>query len=93
MLADSVVAALGVKFAAMLPHLDERQRRLYLAVEADTLGHGGIAAVVAAAGYHGRLSRVDGVKLLVVPQYSGGCVVAAADANQPPNGTLAWCRR
>ncbi|MBZ9638346.1 ISAzo13 family transposase [Streptomyces sp. PSKA30] len=29
----------------MLPHLDERQRRLYLASEADALGHGGIAAV------------------------------------------------
>lgn len=29
----------------MLPHLDERQRRLYLACEAEALGHGGIAAV------------------------------------------------
>ncbi|MFB6549443.1 ISAzo13 family transposase [Streptomyces sp. NPDC056405] len=29
----------------MLPHLDERQRRLYLASEADALGHGGIATV------------------------------------------------
>ncbi|MFF3128751.1 ISAzo13 family transposase [Streptomyces sp. NPDC057908] len=34
-----------MKFAAMLPHLDERQRRLYLASEASALGHGGIAAV------------------------------------------------
>lgn len=36
---------LDVKFTALLPHLDERQRRLYLASEADALGHGGIAAV------------------------------------------------
>ncbi|SIS24901.1 Rhodopirellula transposase DDE domain-containing protein [Microbispora rosea] len=39
------MAVLDVKFTALLPHLDERQRRLYLASEADALGHGGIAAV------------------------------------------------
>ena len=31
--------------AAILPHLDERQRRLFAAAEAKTAGHGGIAAV------------------------------------------------
>ena len=31
--------------AAMLPHLDERQRRLFAAAEARAAGHGGIAAV------------------------------------------------
>ncbi len=36
---------LDAKFGAVLPHLDERQRRLYLASEAGALGHGGIAAV------------------------------------------------
>jgi hypothetical protein len=39
------MVVLDVKFAAVLPHLDERQRRLYLAAEADALGHGGITAV------------------------------------------------
>ena len=42
---DEVLAMLDVKFAVLLPHLDERQRRLYLASEAEALGHGGIAAV------------------------------------------------
>jgi hypothetical protein len=42
--------ALAAKFAVMLPHLDERQRRLYLGSEAGVLGHGGIAAVARAAG-------------------------------------------
>ncbi|MFE6904810.1 ISAzo13 family transposase [Streptomyces sp. NPDC057717] len=42
---DDVLAVLDRKFAAVLPHLDERRRRLYLASEADALGHGGIAAV------------------------------------------------
>jgi hypothetical protein len=41
---------LAAKFAALLPHLDERQRRLAMAAEARCLGHGGIAAVARAAG-------------------------------------------
>ena len=31
--------------AAILPHLDERQRRLFAAAEAKAAGYGGIAAV------------------------------------------------
>lgn len=41
---------LAAKFATLLPHLDERMQRLYLASEARSLGHGGIAAVARAAG-------------------------------------------
>ena len=33
---------LAAKFGALLPHLDERQRRLVLGAEARWLGHGGI---------------------------------------------------
>jgi Rhodopirellula transposase DDE domain len=42
-------AALRQKLAAILPHLNERQRRLLLAAEARSLGHGGIARVARAA--------------------------------------------
>jgi hypothetical protein len=45
---------LAAKFDAILPHLDERQRRLLLAAEARSLGHGGISLVARAA----RVSRV-----------------------------------
>ena len=45
-----LVESLAAKFSALLPHLDERQRRLYLGSEARALGHGGIAAVATAAG-------------------------------------------
>jgi hypothetical protein len=38
------------KFSSLLPYLNERQRRLYLAVEARTLGQGGIARVARATG-------------------------------------------
>jgi DDE family transposase len=44
-----ITNALAAKFAEMLPHLDERQRRLYLGSEARALGRGGIAAVARAA--------------------------------------------
>ncbi|MBP5910710.1 ISAzo13 family transposase, partial [Streptomyces sp. LBUM 1478] len=41
---------LAVRFEVLLPHLDERQRRLLLATEARLLGHGGVRAVARAAG-------------------------------------------
>ena len=40
---------LAAKFGDILPHLDERQRRLLLGAEARALGHGGIRLVAAAA--------------------------------------------
>lgn len=46
--ADSVAR----KYAVLRPHLDERQRRLLLGLEACELGRGGIKAVAAATGVH-----------------------------------------
>ena len=48
--AVEVEEALAAKFPVLLPHLDERQRRLYLGSEARSLGHGGVEAVARAAG-------------------------------------------
>jgi transposase len=42
--------ALAAKLWVILPHLDERQRRLLMGAEARALGHGGIRAVARAAG-------------------------------------------
>jgi len=47
---DELIGPLRTKFEAVAPHLNERQRRLLYAAEARQLGHGGIAAVAAAAG-------------------------------------------
>jgi hypothetical protein len=44
------VEMLAAKFGTILPHLDERQRRLLLGAEARALGHGGIRLVARAAG-------------------------------------------
>src|SRR5450755_5043061 len=48
---------LAAKFEVILPHLDERQRRLLLAAEARSLGHGGVSLV----------SRASGVSRVTVP--------------------------
>src|SRR5271165_6294154 len=40
------------RYAALRPHLDERQRRLLLGVEAQRLGRGGIKAIAEATGVH-----------------------------------------
>jgi hypothetical protein len=42
--------ALKIKFDMVLPLLDERQRRIYLATEADAIGHGGVSLVARVAG-------------------------------------------
>ncbi|MGW7370290.1 ISAzo13-like element transposase-related protein, partial [Streptomyces sp. NPDC054841] len=46
---DEIRGQLVVKFEALFPHLDERQRRLMMGAEARILGHGGIRAVAQAA--------------------------------------------
>ncbi|MFZ3470412.1 ISAzo13 family transposase [Streptomyces sp. 2.9] len=43
-------ALLQAKFEAIMPHLDERQRRLLMAAEARSIGHGGIRLIARAAG-------------------------------------------
>ena len=48
--AAEVVESITAEFSVLLPHLDERQRRLAMAARARSLGHGGIAAVARAAG-------------------------------------------
>ena len=48
--AVEIEESLAAKFSALMPHLGERQRRLYLGSEARALGHGGITAVARAAG-------------------------------------------
>src|SRR6202049_3682342 len=51
MVADTkIIEGLAVKFGELLPHLDERQRRLCLGAEARALGDGGVLAVAVASG-------------------------------------------
>src|SRR5690242_16652849 len=47
---EEVCDQLVARFAVLLPHLNERQRRLALATEARLLGHGGVRLVAQVAG-------------------------------------------
>jgi hypothetical protein len=79
------LAVLNVKFAAVLPHLDERQRRLYLAAEAGALGHGGIAVVARLAEVsestvtRGRVELAGGAAILGRVRRPGGGRKSAAE--------------
>jgi DDE family transposase len=57
---------LAEKVTALLPYLNERQRRLFLAVEARSLGHGGVARVARAAGVS-RPTIQQGLRDLAAP--------------------------
>jgi hypothetical protein len=48
-ISESIRHQLAVKFEVLFPHLDERQRRLMMGVEARILGHGGVRVVARAA--------------------------------------------
>jgi transposase len=48
--ADEVLDQLALRFEVVLPHLNERQRRLVLGQEARLLGHGGVRAVAQTSG-------------------------------------------
>jgi hypothetical protein len=81
-----VVESLRAKFAAVLPHLDERQQRLVLAGEARALGHGGIAAVAQASGAsRSRISQ--GVAELETGQAPLGRVRRAGGGRKPLTAT------
>src|SRR6266568_3282555 len=58
--AVEVEESLAAKFPVLLPHLDERQRRLYLGSEARSPGHGGIEAVARAAGVSRQMVAAGG---------------------------------
>ncbi len=47
---EAIISQLHCRLAVLLPHLNERQRRLAVAAEARLLGHGGVRAAARAAG-------------------------------------------
>ena len=71
---------LAAKFDTILPHLDERQRRLLMAAEARSLGYGGIALVARAAG----VSRVT--VTAGVDELDGGAEPLDGRARRPGGG-------
>src|SRR3982751_487594 len=75
------------RFTLLLPHLDERRRRLFAATEARTAGYGGIAAV----------SRATGIAVSTIGRGLKELATAAQlDADRvrrPGGGASPWWRR
>jgi hypothetical protein len=76
----TVTEVLPGKYGEMLPHLDERQRRLYLGSEARALGEGGVAVVAAASGVARQTVAAGAAEL------AGGAEVLAGRARRPGAG-------
>jgi len=85
-ISQEALAALDVKFAAVLPHLDERQRRLYLASEAQVLGYGAIAAVA-------RLAEVSASSIVRGREEPAGGVVLPGRVRRPGAGRRSAAER
>src|SRR6201991_1825369 len=88
---------LAARFGVLLPHLNERQRRLALAAEARLLGHGGVRAVARVAGVSETTVRKGVFELEAgegplpdqrVRRAGGGCEAAAARDPRPPPALL-----
>src|SRR3954454_16695323 len=75
------VTRIALRFEVLLPHLNERQRRLALAVEAELLGHGGRRAVGRAAGVSETTVRNG-----VAEWGQGGDAVSEGRARRPGGG-------
>ncbi len=76
---------LAEKVTALLPYLNERQRRLFLAVEARSLGHGGVARVARAAGVS-RPTIQQGLRDLAAP------MTGLERVRQPGGAARNWAR-
>jgi hypothetical protein len=70
------------RFAAISPFLDERQRRLWLAVEAQSLGRGGVSVVARATGS----SRTTVTKAVGELSQPGDVVLPAGRVRRPGAG-------
>ena len=86
-MAAEVVESITAEFSALLPHLDERQRRLAMVARARSLGHGGIAAVARAAGLSAPTVSKGVAELEAGAAPLGRCGVRAPGASRPVTPT------
>ncbi|MFJ5838933.1 ISAzo13 family transposase [Streptomyces shenzhenensis] len=80
-ISEGDLGQLAVRFEVLLPHLDERQRRLLMGSEARLLGHGGVRAVARVTG-----ASETTVRRGVFELEAGEGVVAAGRIRRPGGG-------
>jgi hypothetical protein len=88
MIDEDSLGKLQKRNAAILPQLDERQRRLFAASEARAAGHGGIAAVsrvtrIAASTIGRGLKELDFAAASAQPRPPSGRGTQIVDGNGP----------
>jgi hypothetical protein len=81
---EEVRTQLGCRLEVLLPHLNERQRRLALATEARLLGHGGVRCVAQIAGVSETTVRRDVWELEAGPESASDGRVRAAGGGRKP---------
>ena len=86
-------ASLLISGHQILPHLDERHHRLYLASEATTLGHGGFTVVAAASDTSTAPIARDISELTATPTPTERVRAPGAGRNRWWRPTPACCRR
>jgi hypothetical protein len=77
-----IESVLAEKFARLLPHLNERQRRLTVAAEAAALGRGGVSVAARASGLS-RPTVYRGLVELDEPAFDAGRVRAVGGGRKP----------
>ena len=77
-----VIKNIQNKYESFVPYLNERTRRIWAAIEATTLGYGGVSAVAAATGLS-RNTIAAGIREL---QNNKGKAVVPVQIRQPGAG-------
>ena len=83
MIGTEVVEQIRLKYEALTPYLNEQTRRVWAAIEAQSLGHGGISAVSEATGLS-RNTIAAGQRTL--EEAAEGTVVARGGIRKPGGG-------
>jgi hypothetical protein len=83
MIPAATVETLRRKYEVLAPELNERARRLWVASEAEALGHGGLAAVARATGLGANTIRRGRRDILDEPARAGGRVRRRGGGRKP----------
>ena len=83
MIPAATVETIRRKYEVVAPALNERARRLWVASEAEALGHGGLAAVARATGLGANTIRRGRRDILHEPSRAGGRVRRRGGGRKP----------
>ncbi len=83
---------MAARFATISPHLDERQRRIWVGAEARVRGRGGVSLLARGLGSRGRPFTGLLKSSITLPNLMGECVAQAPVARVCGRKILDWRR-